>query len=227
VHELGARSIAEAARAAGVPITHVSALGTATESDSAYARSKARGEAAVFEALPDAMIFRPSIVFGPEDQFFNRFANLARFSPVLPLIGGGHTRFQPVYVGDVAEAIARSVDGTVPGGRVVELGGPEIKTFRECLEEMLRVIERKRLLVPVPWFIARVQGAVLGLLPNPLLTTDQVTLLRRDNVVSAAAEREGRTLEGLGMVPTATEAILASYLWRFRPAGQFTQPNAA
>jgi NADH dehydrogenase len=227
VHETGARAIAEAARAEGVPMVHVSALGADLDSESAYALSKARGEAAVFETLPDAVVFRPSIVFGPEDRFFNRFANMARFSPVLPLLGGGHTRFQPVYVGDVAEAIARAVDGSVPTCRVYELGGPEIKSFRECMEEMLQVIERKRLLIPVPWFLARLQGAILGLLPNPLLTSDQVKLLRRDNIVSEAAAREGRSLEGLGIVPTATEAILASYLWRFRPAGQFTQPNAA
>lgn len=227
VHETGARAIAEAARAEGVPMVHVSALGADMDSDSAYALSKARGEAAVFETLPDAVIFRSSIVFGPEDQFFNRFANMARFSPVLPLIGGGHTRFQPVYVGDVAEAIARAVDGRVSAGRVYELGGPEIKTFRECIEEMLRVIERKRLLLPLPWFAGRLAGAVLGRLPGSLLTSDQVTLLQQDNVVSEAANREQRSLEGLGIVPTATEAILASYLWRFRPAGQFTQPNAA
>ena len=163
VHEFGARAVAEAARAAGALLTHQSALGADPESESSYGRTKAAGERAVLETVPDAVITRPSIIFGPEDSFFNRFANMARFSPVLPLIGGGHTRFQPVFVGDVAEAIARSVDGKVAGGRIYELGGPEISSFRELMQEMLEVIDRKRLLVPVPWCIAAIQAAVLGL----------------------------------------------------------------
>ena len=227
VQDFGARAVAEAARAAGVPLTHLSAIGADARSESIYARTKAAGERAVLETLPDAVILRPSVIFGPEDQFFNRFANMARYSPVLPLIGGGHTRFQPVFVGDVAEAVARSVDGAVPGGRIYELGGGEVSTFKALLEEMLDVIDRKRLLVPVPWFVAEIQGALLGMLPNPLLTGDQVTLLRTDNVVSEAAIREGRTLEGLGMHPQSTEAILPGYLWRYRPAGQFTRKNEA
>lgn len=227
VHDFGARAIAEAARAAGAGLTHVSAIGANAASDSDYACTKGLGEEAVRETVPNAVIYRPSIIFGPEDSFFNRFANMARFSPVLPLIGGGTTVFQPVFVGDVAEAIARSVDGAVDGGKVYELGGPQRLTFRECMEFMLQTIDRRRLLVPVPWWLAQIQGSVLGMLPNPLLTSDQVKMLRVDNVVSAAAEAEGRTLAGLGITPTSVEAILPGYLWRFRPAGQFTRPNEA
>jgi NADH dehydrogenase len=227
VQDFGSRAVAEAARAVGAGVTHVSALGSSAESDSIYARTKAAGERAVLETLPESVVLRPSIVFGPEDGFFNRFANMARFSPALPLIGGGMTRFQPVFVGDVAEAVARSVDGGIVGGRVYELGGPEVKTFRECMEEMLEVIDRKRLLVPVPWALASMKATVLGMLPNPLLTTDQVTLLKTDNVVSEAAHREGRTLGAFDVRPQSLAAILPTYLWRYRPAGQFTRRTEA
>lgn len=227
VQDFGARAVAEAARAEGATLTHVSAIGSDKESPADYARTKARGEQAVLETMPDAVIFRPSIMFGPEDGFFNRFAAMARLSPALPLIGGGHTNFQPVYVADVAEAIVRSIEGKVEGGRIYELGGPETMTFKQCMEKMLEVIERKRMLVSVPWGMARLQGSLLGLLPNPLLTRDQVEMLRTDNVVSQAAEQEGRTFEALGIKPQAMDAILPSYLWQYRPAGQFTQPNAA
>lgn len=222
VHDFGARAVAEAARAAGAKLTHVSAIGSLADSTSKYASTKDAGEKAVRETVPDAVIYRPSIIFGPEDNFFNMFANLARFSPVLPLIGGGHTKFQPVFVGDVAEAVARSVDGKVTGGKVYELGGPEQLTFRECLELMLKTIDRKRLLVHLPWWVASLQGKILGLLPKPLLTSDQVELLKTDNVVSKAASDERRTLSDIGIQPTALAAILPSYLWRFRAAGQFT-----
>lgn len=225
IHSFGARAVAEAARAEGAALVHVSAIGADPQSPALYARTKAAGERAVLETLPDAVIFRPSIMFGPEDGFFNRFATMARYTPALPLIGGGHTRFQPVYVADVAEAIARAVDGEVVGGRIYELGGPEILTFRQCMERMLATIDRKRWLVPVPWLIARLQGAILGLLPKPLLTSDQVKLLETDNVVSAEAEQEGRTLTGLGIKPKSIESILPSYLWTYRPAGQFTKPQ--
>ena len=227
VQDFGARAVAEAARAAGARLTHVSAIGADENSPSAYARSKARGEKAVLETLADAVIFRPSIVFGPEDEFYNRFAGLARISPVLPLIGGGETKFQPVYVGDVAEAIARSVDGAVEGGRIYELGGPEVKCFRACLEEMLEAIDRKRIFVKVPWSLARIQGRILGLLPKPLLTVDQVEMLKVDNVVSDAAEKEGRTFAALGIQPQGADAILPTYLWQYRRAGQYTRPTAA
>jgi uncharacterized protein YbjT (DUF2867 family) len=227
VHVDGARAVAEAAAAAGAGLTHGSAVGASEKSPSIYARTKALGEKAVFEAVKKAVIFRPSIVFGPEDGFYNRFANMARYSPFLPLLGGGKTHFQPVFVGDVADAIARSVDGKVKGGTVYELGGPEVMTFRECMEEMLEIIDRKRRLVSIPWWLAELQGSILGMLPNPLLTSDQVIQLKNDNVVSAVAEKEGRTIAALGIQPQATAAILPSYLWRYRPAGQFTRKTLA
>ena len=170
VHDFGARAIAEAARSVGAGLAHVSALGADLDSPAGYARTKALGEKAVFDTIGDAVIFRPSIIFGPEDSFFNRFANMARYSPILPLIGGGQNKFQPVYVGDVAEAIARSVDGKIKGGQIYELGGPQVLTFKQCMEELLMVIERRRLLVPVPFWLANIQASILQLLPNPLLT---------------------------------------------------------
>ncbi len=227
IQDFGARAVAEAARAAGASLTHISAIGADGESESEYAQTKAAGEKAVLETLPDAVILRPSIVFGPEDQFFNRFANMARFSPVLPLIGGGKTLFQPVFVGDVAEAVARSVDGRLKGGSIYELGGPDVMSFRECMETMLGIIGRKRILANVPWSIARIQGSILGLLPNPLLTRDQVTLLETDNVVSQAAIDEGRTLQGIGITPRSPDLVLPEYLWRYRVAGQYTKTTAA
>ncbi|MEQ1941235.1 complex I NDUFA9 subunit family protein [Mesorhizobium sp. VNQ89] len=227
VQAVGARNIAVAAKAAGAKLTHGSAIGADLDSASAYGRTKAEGEKAVHEAIPEAVIVRPSIVFGPEDQFFNRFADMARYSPALPLIGGGNTKFQPVFVGDVAEAIARSVDGSVKGGRIYELGGPNVLTFRECMEQMLEIVDRKRLLVPMPWLVAELQAAVLELLPRPLLTRDQVTLLKSDNVVSREAEEGHRTLVGIGIQPKSTAAVLPSYLWRYRAAGQFTHKSEA
>ena len=228
VQDFGARAVAEAARAAHVSrLVHVSAIGADANSLSAYARSKAAGEAAVFETLPGSVVFRPSIQFGPEDSFFNRFAALARLSPALPLFGGGHTRFKPVFVGDVAQAIADAVDGKVVGGRVYELGGPEIKTFRECMELMLATTERRRLLLPVPWGVAKAVAGVTQLLPKPLMTVDQIAQLRIDNVVSEAALKERRTLAGLGIDPTNLEAVLESYLYRFRAHGQFDRPRPA
>ena len=227
VQDEGARVVAEVAQTAGAKLTHVSAIGADAGSESVYGRTKALGEKAVTETVKDAVILRPSIVFGPEDQFFNRFANMARFSPVLPLIGGGTTRLQPVFVGDVAEAVARSVDGQVKGGQVYELGGPNVMTFRQAMQQMLEIIGRKRMLVTVPWWLAYLQGRIFGLLPKPLLTTDQVTLLKSPNVVSTEAEAEGRTLAGIGISPQSTAAILPSYLWRYRVAGQFTHRSEA
>lgn len=219
----GAGAVAELAKAAGAGLAHVSAIGADAGSASAYARTKAEGEAAVFSALADAVVLRPSIVFGPEDGFFNRFADMARFSPALPLIGGGTTRFQPVYVGDVGEAVARAADGAVPRGRVFELGGPEILSFRQCLERMLDAIGRKRLLAPIPWGVAQLGAKIAGFLPFAPITEDQVILLRSDNVVSDAATRDNRTLAGLGIEPHSLDAILPTYLWRFRVAGQFAR----
>lgn len=228
VQGFGPRAIAEAARAAGLnSIVHVSAIGADAASPAAYARSKAAGEAGVLETLPDSVILRPSIVFGPEDDFFNRFAAMARMSPVLPLVGGGVTKFQPVYVGDVAAAVAKAVDGGCKPGTVYELGGPEVKSFKECLELMLEITRRKRLLLPLPFGAAEMQARVLQLLPKPLLTVDQVKMLRVDNVVSAAAEAEGRTLAGLGINPSSLAAILPSYLTRFREHGQYDAHRVA
>lgn len=221
----GARAVAEAARAAGAGLTQGSAIGADHDSPSAYGRTKAEGEQAALEAVKKAIIIRPSIVFGPEDSFFNRFANMARFTPALPLIGGGHTRLQPVYVGDVAEVHARAVDGTLKAGATYELGGPQQMTFRQCMEEMLEIIDRKRALVSIPWPLARLKASILGLLPNPLLTSDQVRQLERDNVVSEDALKRGHTLDGLGIAGRSIHAILPTYLWTYRPTGQFTQPQ--
>jgi uncharacterized protein YbjT (DUF2867 family) len=221
IHSYGAEQVALAATAHGARLVHVSAIGADEHSRSAYARSKAAAERLVLAALPQAVIMRPSIMFGPEDDFFNRFAALARISPVLPLIGGGTNRFQPVFVGDVAEAIAEAVDGHAQGGTIYELGGPEVKTFEQLMRYVLATIERKRLLVPVPFFAAKVKAALLQYMPKPPLTPDQVEMLRVDNVVSEAAKAEGRTLQGLGIEPEPLEAIVPSYLWRFRKTGQF------
>ena len=221
VHTYGAEQVALAASAHGARLVHVSAIGADEHSRAAYARSKAEAERLVLAALPQAVIMRPSVIFGPEDDFFNRFAALARMSPALPLIGGGATRFQPVFVGDVATAIANAVDGNVQGGRIYELGGPEVKTFEQLMRYVLATIERKRLLVPVPFFAAKIKAALLQYMPKPPLTPDQVELLRVDNVVSEAAKAEGRTLQGLGIQPEPFEAIVPSYLWRFRKSGQF------
>ena len=225
VQDFGARAVAESARAAGAGLTQMSAIGADAHSESGYAKSKAAGEAAVLATLPTATIVRPSMIFGPEDKFFNRFANMARFSPVLPLVGA-ETKFQPVYVGDVAEAIARSVDGKTSAG-IYELGGPEALSFRECMVRMLEIIERKRWIVNTPWPIASLMGSLVGWLPNPPITSDQVELLRHHNVVSAAAREAGRTLEGLGIEAHSIDAILPAYLWTFRVAGQFTNDRLA
>lgn len=224
VQDFGARAIAEAARAAGASLTHISAIGADPEADSHYQRSKGRAEAEIKRILPSAVILRPSIVFGAEDGFFNKFAEMARFSPVLPLVGGGETKFQPVYVGDVAEVVARAVDGALKPGAVYELGGGSVRSFRQLMEEMLSVVKRKRLLVSLPWGVASLIGSVAGLVPfiAPPITADQVKSLRHDNVVSEGAIKDGRTLEGLGIRPTALEAVLPSYLVQYRPQGQFT-----
>ena len=226
VHAFGAEQVALAANAHGARLVHVSAIGADENSPAHYARSKAAAERLVLAAQPQAVIMRPSILFGPEDDFFNRFASLARMSPALPLIGGGHTRFQPVFVGDVAKAIADAVDGKLSAGTIYELGGPEVRTFKQLMQYVLATIERKRLLVPIPFFLAKLQAMALQYLPTPLLTPDQVELLRVDNVVSEAAKAEGRTLQGLGIEPEPIEAIVPSYLWRFRKTGQFRNRTA-
>jgi NADH dehydrogenase len=217
----GAGAVALAAKAAGACLVHVSAIGADENSASRYARSKAEGERQVLAAEPGAIIARPSIVFGPEDEFFNRFAALARISPALPLPGGGHTRFQPVFAGDVAEGIAKAVDGKAKPGAIYEFGGPDVHTFKELMQFTLATIERRRLLVPVPFAVMKLQAEFLQFLPKPPLTPDQVELLKSDNVVSAAAHEQGRTLEALGIVPDSIAALVPDYLWRFRKTGQF------
>jgi NADH dehydrogenase len=227
VHTYGAEQVALAANAHGARLVHVSALGADENSPAHYARSKAAAERLALAAQPQAVIVRPSILFGPEDDFFNRFATLARISPVLPLIGGGETKFQTVFVGDVAAAIADAVDGKLKAGTIYELGGPEVRTFKELMQFILATIERKRLLVPLPFFAANLKAMFLQFAPAPLtLTPDQVEMLKVDNVVSEAAKAEGRTLQAIGIEGETIEAIVPSYLWRFRRAGQF-RPRSA
>ncbi len=229
VQDFGARAVAEAARGTGATLTHVSAIGADANAESLYARSKGRAERAILETVPDAVILRPSIVFGPEDGFFNKFAEMSRFSPVLPLVGGGETAFQPVYVTDVAEAVAKSVEGKVAKGKIYEIGGPEVLTFKNCLEILMKTIDRKRTLLPVPFGIASMIGSIASLVPfiTPPLTSDQVTLLKSDNVVSANAQTEGRTLQAFGIAPTSVEAVLPSYVVRYRPQGQYSRSGSA
>jgi NADH dehydrogenase len=220
----GAGRIARIAAELGVGhLVQLSAIGADAESASAYARSKAAGEAAVQEAFPAAVILRPSVVFGSEDQFFNRFAAMSRFGPILPVVGA-ETKFQPVYVDDVAQAAVKAVLGEAAPG-IYELGGPDVHSFRELMQKMLQVVQRRRLIVNIPFFVARIMGGVfdllqtvtLGLFTNGLITRDQVRNLARDNVVSPRA----RGLADLGIAPTPIDAVLPEYLWRYRPSGQY------
>jgi len=222
----GAETVAKAADGVDASLVHVSAIGADPQSASHYGRAKGEGEARVLAALPAATVVRPSIVFGPEDDFFNRFAALARLSPMLPLPGGGHTRMQPVFAGDVGEAIAKAVDGDLKPGAIYELGGPSVRSFKELMQFVLATTQRRRLLVPVPFALLKLQAAFLQFAPKPPITPDQVELLKIDNVVSDAARSDGRTLEGLGIVPESIDAIVPTYLWRFRKTGQFN-PHAA
>ena len=218
VHAEGASNVAQAATTAGVRhLVHVSAIGADPNGAADYARSKGAAEAAVRAAFPEAVILRPSIVFGPEDSFFNRFAAMCSWTPALPLVGGGKTRFQPVYVGDVADAVMAAIRRPESRGKTYELGGPKIYTFKELLELLLKQIHRRRLLVPLPFPLASLQAAFLELLPEPLLTRDQVRLLKVDNVVGEGA----LTLADLGIEATHPEVILPRYLERFRPGGRF------
>jgi uncharacterized protein YbjT (DUF2867 family) len=225
VQAFGAEAVALAAAAYGARLVHVSAIGAAENAPSRYARAKAMGEKLVLAAVPSAVILRPSVVFGPEDDFFNKFAAIARFAPALPLIGGGHTRFQPVFAGDVASAVAAAIEGRAQAGQIYELGGPQVQSFKELMQFMLTTIGRRRLLVPIPFALAKLQASILQLMPKPLLTPDQVELLRSDTVVSDEAKREGRTLEAFGIDPIAMATIVPSYLWRFRKSGQFKAPG--
>jgi len=233
IHNIGAQTVAKAAEEAGIKnFVQMSAIGADPEHGSAYARTKGLGEQAVRIFQPNAVIFRPSVVFGPEDQFFNRFAAMARFLPALPLIGGGATKLQPVFVGDVADAFALAVNGKAERGATYELGGPDIATLRRIIEFILTVTERKRWLVPVPFGEAKLIAALtsfakkasLGLFPDLLtISADQVALLQTDNVVSKQAIADGRTLSGLGISPESFEAFVPTYLYRYRKAGQFAE----
>ncbi|MEO6394994.1 MAG: complex I NDUFA9 subunit family protein [Devosia sp.] len=226
VHAMGAKAVAEAARAAGAKaLIHMSVLGAAAKSPSTFARSRALGEELVREAFPAAIILRPSIVFGNSDGFFNLLGAMARLLPVLPLFSG-RTRFQPVYVGDVAEAVAKAVAGAVKPGRIYELGGPEILTHRQLVERVLRETNRSNPILPLPRFIGSLLAIPIGLLPRPFVTRDQIRLLGTDNVVSAEANKDKRTLAAFGITPRPLEAILPTYLWRFRPHGQFDRQTA-
>jgi uncharacterized protein YbjT (DUF2867 family) len=223
-HHRGPARLATVAKSAGVKrFVHVSALAADRNSSSLYARSKAEGEAAVRAAFPSAIILRPSLVFGPEDNFFNRFAAMARFSPVLPLIGGGATKFQPVYVGDVAAAIAAALSRDDTEGKTYELAGPAVFTMRQLFELMLHVIGRQRLMMSIPFGLASLEAFFLEWLPQPLLTRDQVRMLRHDAIATAGTPG----LAELGITPTALELILPSYLERFRrPGGRFRPSHA-
>ncbi len=220
VHHEGAARVARIAAAEGVTrFVQMSAIGASEDSPAEYARTKAKGEKAVVQALPGASIVRPSIIFGPDDNFFNQFALMAKFLPALPLIGGGLTRFQPVYVGDVASAIVKCLEDPATDGNIYELGGPSIYTFKELLEYVLEQTGRKRLLMPLPWAIAKLQGAFFEMLPRPLLTRDQVRLLQTDNVVG----EDALTLADLGISPTAVEAVVPDYLYVYRKGGQYSR----
>lgn len=217
VHVEGAERVARLASASGLQrLIHLSAIGADPQSPANYARSKAAGEAAVKAAFPAATILRPSIVIGPEDDFFNRFAAMARLAPALPLIGGGQTKFQPVYVGDLAEAMARCLERPASAGKIYEIGGPRIYSFRQLLELMLKEIGRRRLLLPLPFWAMQLPAAAMSLLPVPPLTLDQLRLLRRDNVVGAGAAG----LADLDLQPTAIETAIPGYLKRYRPGGR-------
>ena len=219
VHVEAAETIAKAAKAAGARmLVHVSAIGADKDAASSYASSKGEGEAQVRAAFPEAAIVRPSLVFGPEDTFFNRFAALARVPPALPLIGGGHTKFQPVFVGDVAAVIARLAEEPALGGKIYELGGPTVYSFKELMQIILRETGRQRLLVPVPFALVTLKAMFLQFLPISILvlTPDQVTLLKSDNIVTGE-----NGLAALGIAPASVEAEVPAYLWRFRPKGQY------
>ena len=218
LHVEAAERIARLSSELGVGrLLHVSGLGVERNARSRYAQTKVQGEEKVREAFPGATIFRPSVVFGPEDDLFNKFAWLARLSPMLPLIGGGGTKFQPTFVGDVARATAKVLNDPATAGKTYELGGPETMTLKQIMELVLKETRRNRILLPIPFGLARAQAIVLGLLPKPLLTVDQVRLLETDNVVSEGA----LTFRDLGITPEAAGGIVPSYLWRFRKHGEF------
>lgn len=222
----GSEAIAKAARSAKAEVfVMVSGLGAGENEPSAAARAKGQAETATTRAFPGAMFVRPSVVFGPDDRFFNKIAAMARFSPLAPLIGGGTTKIQPVFVGDVAEAIASLIDAGQASGKTYELGGPEVADMKEITRFTLDTAVRKRLMLPLPWNISKFIGAVASWLPGSPLTADQVEMLKADNVVTAKAIAEKRSFEGLGITPRSFRSITPGYLYRFRKEGQFTAPN--
>jgi NADH dehydrogenase len=226
VNVTGARRVAEAAKAAGVKtFIHMSVNGADENSPSLFARSRAMGEAEVRSVFPSAIIFRPSVIFGAGDEFFNKLGFIARMLPVMPLFGG-KTKFQPVYVGDVAEAVAEAVKGNLKAGKTYELGGPEVLTNRALVEKVLAGANRRNPILPLPGAIGQLLAFPMGILPNPLITGEQVTLLGIDNVVSPEAVKEKRTLQGIGITPRPIDAVLPSYIWRFSPNGQFDRQTA-
>ncbi|HEX4297638.1 MAG TPA: complex I NDUFA9 subunit family protein [Devosia sp.] len=226
VNVVGARNVAEAARAAGATrFVQMSVLGASESSSSVFARSRAAGEAEVRRLFPEAVILRPSIIFGVGDSFFNTLGALTRVLPVMPLFGG-RTRFQPVYVGDVAEAVAAAAQGAGSAGATYELGGPDVLTHRQLLERVLEETHRTNPILPLPSVVGALMAMPMALLPKPLLTGDQVRLLNHDNVVSGEAVQAGLTLAAFGITPRPLEAVLPSYLWRFAPNGQFDRQTA-
>ncbi len=226
VNVMGARRVAEAAKAAGATrLIHMSVNGADMNSPSLFARSRALGETEVRAAFPSAIMFRPSVIFGAGDEFFNKLGLIARMLPVMPLFGGD-TAFQPVYVGDVAEAFAQAVTGNLRAGKIYELGGPDVLTNRALVERVLRYTNRSNPILPLPGFIGQLLAFPMGILPKPLVTGEQVTLMGIDNVVSPEAIKEKRTLPGMGITPRPLDAVLPSYIWRFSANGQFDRQTA-
>lgn len=228
----GAKNVAELAASSGIPLIHMSTITADINSTIDYEKTKAQAEEAVLAADKDTIIMRPSVIFGAEDSFFNKFADMARYSWCLPMFGGGNTKLQPVFVGDVADFVVKAIDGQVAKGKIYELGGGEVITFRQTMVEMLKVIRRKKVLLSVPFSAGAVMGSVFGTIGKiPMMptiaTADQIKMLKHDSIVSEQAKQDGRTLEGVGITPRSMEAILPAYLWRFRPQGQFSKNMAA
>ncbi|MBX4335302.1 complex I NDUFA9 subunit family protein [Bartonella raoultii] len=224
----GTKNVSELAAQAGIPLIYMSALVADQNASFLYARIKSMGEKIVHDTHPQAIIMRPSVIFGPEDCFFNTLANLSCFLPIIPLFGGGQSKLQPVYVGDIAEFVARALEGRVISGKDYDLGGPQIITFQDALEKIFKVIRRKKTTLSMPLSIGLLIGGILGTLGKlplvpKLVTADQIRFLQVDNIVSQEALKNSYTLEGVGITPRAMATLLPNYLWRFRPHGQFSQ----
>ena len=223
VNVRGAGWVAEAAKEVGAKLVQISAIGADNNSNSAFCSSKARGETAVQKVLPDTVILRPSIVFGPEDEFFNRFATMAAMFPIMPLFGGGKTQLQPVYAGDVAKAVQKSVGGDLDPGSIWELGGPEVLSFKQCMGQMLEIVDRERLKLNVPFGLAKLFSLFAQFIPGKPITPSLVEMLKTDFVVSETIISQERTLDAMGVLPTSIGAVLPKYLVRFRKHGQFEE----